>query len=127
LRPSRPRILLLDSCTTAGAFERALTSVQPRLDLIVFDTTCFSSGSGRILWAMSWARTAAVPIVLLRSHTKLDSLGVEYGRLGSAVFAHCSNVTGQRILQALLTEMQNAVRLFGSAALPAHFPPYVGA
>ena len=28
LRPSRPRILLLDSCTTAGAFERALTSAS---------------------------------------------------------------------------------------------------
>src|SRR5204863_9544694 len=112
LRPSRPRILLLDSCTTAGAFERALTSVQPRLDLIVFDTTCFSSGSGRILRALSWARTAAVPIVLLRSHTKLDSLGVEYGRLGSAVFVPCPRAgdATQQVLQALLTETRNAVR-----------------
>ena len=125
---SRPRILLLDSCTSAGAFEAVLKCARPRLDLLIFDTTCFSSGSGRIRRAVSWARTASIPTVLLRSHTKLDSLGVEYGRLGSAVFAHCErdgDAKGQ-LLQGLLTEMQNAVRLFGGAALPAHFPPYVG-
>jgi hypothetical protein len=33
----------------------------------------------------------------------------------------------QQFLQALLAETRNAVRLFGGAALPAHFPPYVGA
>jgi hypothetical protein len=127
LRGSRPRILVLDSCTTASAFEETLKCTQPRLDLILFDTTCFSSGSGRILRALSWAHSAATPIILLRSHTKLDSLGVEYGRLGSAVFP-CSRAGGakQQLLEVLLTEMGNAVRLFGGAALPAHFPPYVG-
>jgi hypothetical protein len=95
----------------------------------VFDTTCFCSGSGQVLRALNWARDTTIPIVLLRSHTKLDSLGVEYGRLGSAVFADCPHAVGasQRLLQALLTETRNAVRLFGGAALPAHFPPYVGA
>jgi hypothetical protein len=128
-RGARPRILLLDSCTTAGAFEAILQCAQPRLDLIVFDTTCFSSGSGRIRRALSWARSAAIPIVLLRSHTKLDSLGVEYGRLGSVVFAPCPRIGGvkQQLRGALLTGTRNAVRLFGGAALPAHFPPYVGA
>ncbi|WP_249146829.1 hypothetical protein [Bradyrhizobium sp. AUGA SZCCT0042] len=123
-----PRILLLDSCTAAGAFEAILKCDQPGLDLIVFDTTCFSSGSGRILRALSWARSAAIPIILLRSHTKLDSLGIEYGRLGSAVFPPCPRPdnTKQQLLEALVTETRNAVRLFGGAALPAHFPPYVG-
>ena len=32
----------------------------------------------------------------------------------------------QERLQELAMEMRNAVRLFGGAALPAHFPPYVG-
>jgi hypothetical protein len=128
-RGSRARILLLDSCASAGAFEAILKCARPQLDLIVFDTTCFSSGSGRIARALGWAQSATIPIVLLRSHTKLDSLGVEYGRLGSAVFAHCPHANGakQQFLQALLTETRNAVRLFGGAALPAHFPPYVGA
>jgi hypothetical protein len=127
---SRPRILLLDSCTSAGAFEATLKCTRPCVDLIIFDTTCFCSGSGRILRALSWARSATIPIVFVRSHTKLDSLGVEYGRLGSAVFVDGAGEVGgvkQKSLQRLLEEMRNAVRLFGGAALPAHFPPYVGA
>jgi hypothetical protein len=66
--------------------------------------------------------------VLVRSHTKLDSLGLE-GRLGSAVFVDCEKhvaTANQERLEELATEMRNAVRLFGGAALPAHFPPYVG-
>jgi hypothetical protein len=92
----------------------------------VFDTTCFSSGSGHIVRALNWARETTIPIVLLRSHTKLDSLGVEYGRLGSVVFTGGPHAK-QQFLQDFLTETRNAVRLFGGAALPAHFPPYVAA
>jgi hypothetical protein len=124
-RGSRPRILLLDSCTSVGAFEAIVKCAQPLLDLVVFDTTCFSSGSGHIVRALNWAHDTKIPIVLLRSHTKLDSLGVEYGRLGSIVFAGCPHE--KRFPQDLLTETRNAVRLFGGAALPAHFPPFVGA
>ncbi len=96
---------------------------------MIFDTTCFSSGSGRIRRVLSWARRWEIPIVLVRSHTKLDSLGLEYGRLGSAVFVACEKrvaTAKQERLEDLAREMRNAVRLFGGAALPAHFPPYVG-
>jgi hypothetical protein len=64
---------------------------------------------------------------MVRSHTKLDSLGAEYGRLGSAVFVEWDN-TDQRETRfhSLPTEMRNALRLLGGAALPAHFPPFVG-
>ena len=68
-------------------------------------------------------------MVLVRSHTKLDSLGVEYGRLGSAVFVGCKGCLAtatQEWLKNLVEHTRKAVRLFGGAALPAHFPPYVG-
>src|SRR3954447_676 len=125
----RLRILLLDSCAPAAAFEATLNCARPHLDLVIFDTTCFSSGSGRIRRVLSWARRWQVPIVLVRSHTKLDSLGLEYGRLGSAVFVACEKcgaAAKRQRLEDLAAEMRNAVRLFGGAALPAHFPPYVG-
>jgi hypothetical protein len=125
----RPRILLFDSCVSTAAFEVTLQCTEPRLDLVIFDTTCFSCGSGRIRRVLSWACRWQIPIVLVRSHTKLDSLGLEYGRLGSAVFVASENrvaAAKQEWLQKLASEMRNAVRLFGGAALPAHFPPYVG-
>ncbi|MFL6791966.1 MAG: hypothetical protein ACJ8EE_12445 [Bradyrhizobium sp.] len=125
----RLRILLLDSCTPAAAFEATLHCARPHLDLVIFDTTCFSTGSGRIRRVLSWARRWEIPIALVRSHTKLDSLGVEYGRLGSAVFVACEKrvaTAKQERLKDLARETRNAVRLFGGAALPAHFPPYVG-
>jgi hypothetical protein len=129
VRPAdRPRILLLDSCATAQAFESALR-LAAKLDLVVFDTTCFSSGSGRIGRVLKWARQRKFPVVLARSHTKLDSLGLEYGRLGSAVFVDVKSPAVGRhrdLLDSLSSEMRKAVRLLGGAALPAHFPPYVG-
>ena len=54
--------------------------------MIVFDTTCLSSYSGRVRRVVTWARRAKTPVILVRSHTKLNSLGIEYGRLGSAMF-----------------------------------------
>jgi hypothetical protein len=128
-RAGRLRILLFDSCTPAAAFAATLRCARPHLDLVIFDTTCFSSGSGRIRRVLSWASRWEIPIVLVRSHTKLDSLGLEYGRLGSALFVACDKraaTAKQERLEDLAGEMRNAVRLFGGAALPAHFPPYVG-
>ena len=126
-RTKRRRILLLDSCMPAAAFQAALHGANPQIDAVIFDTTCFSSGSGRIRRVLNWARRWDIPAVLVRSHTKLDSLGLEYGRLGSAVFVACEkSLAKQRMLDDLASDMRNAVRLFGGAALPAHFPPYIG-
>ncbi|MBR0990144.1 hypothetical protein JQ580_05370 [Bradyrhizobium japonicum] len=124
-----PKILLLDSCSLAGAFEAAVRSDGSGLDLVIFDTTCFAGSSGRIRRVLSWARRYGIPLVLARSHNKLDSLGAEYGRLGSAVFVRGDDHR-QRSRRPewtrLEAETRNAVRLLGGAALPAHFPPFVG-
>lgn len=109
--------------------EDITNSTNPHLDLVVFDTTCCFSGSGRVRRVLIWARRCRLPIVLVRSHTKLDSLGIEYGRLGSAVFVDAKEAiqSKERELQRILAyEMRQAVRLFGGAALPAHFPPFAG-
>jgi hypothetical protein len=124
-----PRFLLLDSCAPARAFEAALRCDGSGLDLLIFDTTCFAGRSGHIRRVLKWAARWDIPVVLVRSHNKLDSLGVEYGRLGSAVFVHWSRKdlkAGQLLSESLAAETRNAVRLLGGAALPAHFPPFVG-
>ncbi|MBV9461050.1 MAG: hypothetical protein JO141_26565 [Bradyrhizobium sp.] len=124
------RILLLDSCAPGRAFESILRWKGPALDLLIFDTTCFSGYSGRVRRVLNWAGQRNIPVVMVRSHTKLDSLGAEYGRLGSANFVHWrqnSCWAARSKLEALPQETRNAVRLLGGAAVPAHFPPYVGA
>ncbi|MGY4624606.1 hypothetical protein [Bradyrhizobium sp. USDA 4486] len=122
-----PGILLLDSCIAAGAFEAVLGCDGSALDLLIFDTTCFAGRSGRIRRVLRWARRYQIPVVMVRSHTKLDSLGVEYGRLGSAVFVRwCEEGAERSLAERLAAEMRDAVRLLGGAALPAHFPPFVG-
>ncbi len=126
---SLTRIFLLDSSAPATAFEMMFRSERPAIDLLIFDTTCFSGGSGRIRRVLECARRWSVPVVMVRSHTKLDSLGAEYGRLGSVAFVRwkehrCGG--GSSPIENLPTETRNAVRLFGGAALPAHFPPYIG-
>jgi hypothetical protein len=123
------QILLLDTSTPSHGIEATLRCPSPLLDLLVFDTTCFSSGSGRIGRVLSWARRCRLPVVLVRSHTKLDSLGLEYGRLGSAVFVGAKApvmAQEQESIRILSNETRRAVRLFGGAALPAHFCPFAG-
>lgn len=124
---SVPRVLLLDSCVSASTFEAVLRCDGPALDLLVFDTTCFAGCSGRIRRVLRWARRYGIPVAMVRSHNKLDSLGAEYGRLGSAVFVSWSEQgAGRSMVERLAAETRDAVRLLGGAALPAHFPPYVG-
>jgi hypothetical protein len=126
-RSSSFRILMLDSSAPAFAFEAALRCTRAAVDLLVFDTTCFAGGSGRIRRVLACARRWGAPAVMVRSHNKLDSLGAEYGRLGSVVFVDWTTRAGsQSRIKDLATETRNAVRLLGSAALPAHFPPYIG-
>ncbi|MBC9880270.1 hypothetical protein G8O24_23370 [Bradyrhizobium sp. INPA01-394B] len=128
-RGGAPQILLLDSCVSGQRFESVLRCEGSALDLLMFDTTCFAGRSGRIRRVLRWARRYKLPVVMVRSHNKLDSLGAEYGRLGSAVFVGGSGQgagAGGAMIERLAAETRDAVRLLGGAALPAHFPPYVG-
>ena len=121
------RIEWVDSSLPAHSFEAALKENQPKPDLVIFDTTCFSANSNRIHRLVNWARCLDIPLILVRSHSKLDSLGAEYGRLGSAIFIGWGKAfMSYSQLKDLPAETRSAIRLLGGAALPAHFPPYVG-
>ena len=122
------RILFLDSCALAKDFEACLKPHWAQFALCIFDSSCLNGGSGKIRRALRKARRDGVPVAMVRSHTKLDSLGAEYGRLGSTTFVRSpeDDLWVRSRLRNLPDEMRNAVRLLGGAALPAHFPPYVG-
>ena len=122
------KVVWIDCCIGSMAFQDVLNSPTHPSDLIVFDTTGLWVGSGRIQRVLNWAIGTGAPIVLLRSHTKLDSLGVEYGRLGSLVFVGTPEwkLAEGGSLECISEQVENAVRLFGGTAVPAHFPPFIG-
>jgi hypothetical protein len=129
LSPAREsaRLLWLDCCVGAMQFRQILDASAAAFDLVLFDTTGLWTGSGRVRRVLHWALEAGVPVILLRSHTKLDSLGVEYGRLGSAVFAGDRDwLLGDVRLEELAQHAADVLRLFGGVAIPAHFPPFAG-
>jgi hypothetical protein len=121
------KILWLD-VTPFGQSAGHLHRCAQSADLIVFDTTAFSAQSLRIPRFLSWARKARSPVVLVRSHTKLDSLGIEYGRLGSTMFLAFPEVPLAKLARWRKTasRTRDLIRLLGSAALPAHFCPFIG-
>ena len=123
------RVLLLDSSVNARFAEFVGLSSAQEFDLVMFDTTCYWRGSSRIDSVVKWALRSRRPMALVRSHAKLDCLGIEYGRLGSIVLvAACDDAKfgGVRQMSELAREVRDSVRLFGAAPVPAHFPPFTG-
>ena len=122
------RILWLDSCVRSR-FMIAEPSSLRRWDLIVVDSTCFGATSGKIRHVIDAASAAGIPTVVVRSHTKLDCLGIEYGRLGSIVVTTGGNDRfgeSNAWAKQLAAHARDAVRLFGLAPIPVHFPPFIG-
>lgn len=144
----RPVVLLICSYVARNwqRIDRAAPDIPA--DLLLFDTTCYSSRSSRVAALLGWAAGRRLPTVCLRSHLKLDCLGIEYGRLGSAVFTGLPDGSealdeaekgaeegaGDRgeagrpdgLQQRLLEATVDTMRTFGSFALPSHLPPFRG-
>jgi len=116
------RVLLVDFCSCITPVPSG--ALFSSLDLPILDTSCLAAGSGRIRRLLTSALEAGVPAVLVRSHTKLDSLGIEYGRLGSASFVVPDAAVARPLawFSALQEEARTGVRLMGAAAVPSHLP-----
>ena len=119
------RILWIDS-SVRRSFSSWLSAIAQDIDLVVFDTTCFWRGSSKIARTVQRAMQSGVAIALVRSHGKLDSLGIEYGRLGSVVLvmppADAKAPTSGWM--KLASKVHDAVRLLGAGPVLAHFPPF---
>jgi hypothetical protein len=100
----------------------------PDADHVVVDTTCYEAGSPRIRDLADRAIAADSPVTLVRSHLKLDGLGVEYGRLGSVVHLATPMMSperfdGYRAMRALDASVN---RLVGASVVPLHLNPFLG-
>jgi hypothetical protein len=120
-------VVFLDSIT--GKDWPAIFAARPLAPLtaLVFDTTCYDASSPRIAAVVARATSDGVPLILVRSHIKLDCLGSEHGRLGSILVVLPRRASRAHIAFArnLGREMREVLRLTGASPFtPAHlFPP----
>ena len=122
--PGEARVLWIDSACRRG-FRSSRARTAAPFDLVACDTTCWWQDSARIRRVVDAVLASGRPLALVRSHAKLDSLGIEYGRLGSIVLATPRRAR-PALMRDLVREVRDAIRLLGVAAIPAHFPPFTG-
>jgi len=97
-----------------------------RAEVAVLDTTCYAREDTRI-GALLGARLAqGLVTVLVRSHSKLDMLGTEFARLGSAVFIYPPRLPHKemRRLNALIGAAYDWILRTGVIAGPQCVPPF---
>ena len=120
-------VVLLDSIT--GTDWPAIFADRPLdpLTALILDTTCYDASSPRIAAIVARATADGVPLILVRSHIKLDCLGSEHGRLGSILLVLPRSASRARFSFArkLRREILDVLRLTGGAPFtPAQlFPP----
>jgi hypothetical protein len=120
-------VFLLDSVTAEDHFPLLQKPLQP-LHLVLFDTTCYDAGSALIDRVIARCCDERVPLVLLRSHLKLDCMGTEYARLGSAVFWLPPKPSPSLVarLRILHNHFFDELRRAGATALPTALWPLAG-
>jgi hypothetical protein len=114
------KILFIDSSTLEKGDWDDL-KLGEGLALIIFDTTAYPLSSPRILRVLNIALDHNVPCVLVRSHLKLDSLGMEYSRLGSMCLVYGNQ---NELCIFLLEKYPNALRFMGGYASPEQLYPF---
>lgn len=76
-------VLVLDSICHVDPLARLGACALDATCAVVLDTTCYDVAAPEIERVVERCRAEGVPCVLVRSHLKIDTLGLEYGRLGS--------------------------------------------
>jgi hypothetical protein len=117
----------LDSSTDAIAYKSDLKKLIEHCQLVAVDTTCYGARSDRLAFIVSHTLRAGKPCILLRSHLKLDCLGMEYARLGSLVIASPRRATlaTTRLLEMLRKETAQILSLIGGYASASQLYPFL--
>jgi hypothetical protein len=120
-----------ETCSPGGL--KVLDSAAPgfcaqyvdRHPVVIIDTSCLATSSGNLRRWLKQAHARGAIAILVRSHTKLDFLGTEYGRLGSIVVVDNCDERRAGLVRQILDQLGDAIRLSGAAPAPWSFPPFV--
>lgn len=114
-------VLWVDTSSTTWRVELQEFSTSPKL--LVIDTSCVDAVEDEVRTWLDRGRAWKCPVVLLRSHLKLDTFGLELGRLGSALVI-CEH--DQTAGEELSLELKQARSGFGTNFSTACVYPWLG-
>lgn len=98
--PRYKHYLFIDSSTCRTPEEVLNTQITSQTLALIIDSTCFRSSDLVFIDLLQRAFRLSIPVVLLRSHLKLDSLGLEFGRFGHVIFcAQKSSATWSTLIK----------------------------
>jgi len=112
-------VVVLD---TASAVWPVFPKKRGALQLIVIDTSCVAPDSPLVERWICSARRLDVPLLLVRSHVKLDAFGIEPGRLGSVLVVAKSELATTEYM----AELRQARSGFGSTFSALSLYPWLG-
>ncbi len=131
-RPPRGQSMVvayLDSSTerpresaARAATERALDAA----DLAIIDTTCWDLSSPRLAQLLERLVSAGKTCILVRSHLKLDCLGIDYARLGSLVLVAPTpdSPAEAQVRDTMFHVLRNLVTYYGGYADISQLYPF---
>src|SRR3989338_3085237 len=120
---SKNYVLYIDSISKFDASIYIAKFPLHKFKAIVFDTTCYSGNSEIIRSVIQSAHTNKIPCFLVRSHTKLDFLGMEFSRMGSLVAIH-SDSRGE-FSGNVMDRARDFISKVGSTSIPELIPDFL--
>lgn len=111
-------VLFLDSVSFVSLIDKLKHTDLNCYDIFIIDTTLFDSNTVKL--CVKALRKYDKPIILIRSHTKLDMLGIEFSNLGSICILNISDDFDK----VLLKNIKVILSFIGGYAYFKDIPPY---
>ena len=98
-------------------------SMQDNPEVIIFDTSCILPNDLNFIKTIDYSITMNIPLIIIRSHIKLDNFSTEYARLGSILFLpNRSGFDNERFIDVL----KNSIGFCGHNFFPQNLYPWLG-
>lgn len=98
-------------------------SEQNKPEIIIFDTSCILPNDVSVIKTIDDSIAMDIPLILIRSHIKLDNFSTEYARLGSILFLpNRSSFDNERFIDTL----KNSIGFCGHNFFPQNLYPWLG-
>lgn len=110
----------IDSSSPCYEFELPTKNTP---EIIIFDTSCILPDDLYFIKIIDYSITMGIPLIIIRSHIKLDCFSTEFSRLGSIIFLSSrSGFDDEHFIDAL----KNSIGFCGHNFFPQNLYPWFG-